>query len=131
MRTEIRRLIRASLLFLIVISGGYMVGQGRIAYGAEANVQAACLKCHGGSFDTLASRKPAFKAHNGEMVNPHQYVPHNEKKSENVPDCMNCHTRHPIPPREKIDLSKINLDSCYLSCHHEQNFQPCGKCHQH
>jgi hypothetical protein len=89
----------------------------------------ACINCH--PFEALNARTASFKAEKGEIVNPHVYVPHNEKKPENIQDCTNCHTAHPIPLKEKVDLSKINLDSCYLSCHHQQNFEPCGKCHKH
>ena len=99
------------------------------AAGNGANGQAACVNCH--EFDELASMKPAFKAPSGEIINPHRYIPHSEKKPENVPDCADCHTPHPIPPMEKIDLSKIGVESCYLSCHHQQNFEPCDDCHKH
>lgn len=90
---------------------------------------AVCLPCHGGSFDKLAAKKASFKTDSG-MVNPHQFIPHNEKKAENVPDCLDCHTAHPNPPREKIDLSKVNVENCYLSCHHQQNFEKCEICHK-
>jgi hypothetical protein len=88
----------------------------------------ACVSCH--SFEALNARKASFKAEKGEIVNPHVYIPHNEKKPENVQECADCHTVHPIPLKEKVDLSKINLDSCYLSCHHQQNFERCNNCHK-
>ena len=88
----------------------------------------ACVSCH--SFEALNARKASFKAEKGEIVNPHVYIPHNEKKPENVQECTDCHTVHPIPLKEKVDLSKINLDSCYLSCHHQQNFERCNNCHK-
>ena len=88
----------------------------------------ACVSCH--SFEALNARKASVKADRGEIVNPHIYIPHNENKPENVQDCTNCHTMHPIPLKEKVDLSKVNIDSCYLSCHHQQNFESCNKCHK-
>jgi len=120
-----------ALFVLILIIAGYLLRYiNSVQADTGAQGPAACLACHGGSFEKLASQKPAYKASSGEIVNPHQYIPHNEKKPENVPNCTDCHSTHPIPPKEKIDLSKVNVDSCFLSCHHQQNFEPCNNCHK-
>jgi hypothetical protein len=130
MKTQIK-VITLWVLFLALalIVGVYLSDTMKVADAADnAEGPAACLACHGGSFDKLASKKAAFKAPSGEIINPHQYVPHNEKKAENVPNCIDCHSAHPIPPKEKIDLSKVTVDSCF-SCHHEKNFNRCNTCH--
>ena len=98
-----------------------------IAVDKEPQGPAACLSCH--TFQNLADKKPTFKTESGLLVNPHQFIPHNEKKAENVPNCLDCHTHHPNPPREKLDLSKVEVESCYFSCHHLRIFEKCGKCH--
>ncbi len=90
---------------------------------------AACLSCHEGSFDKLAEKKASFKTESGLLVNPHQFIPHGEKKAENVPNCLDCHTSHPNPPKEKIDLAKVEVESCYVSCHHLRTFNKCVGCH--
>jgi hypothetical protein len=86
-----------------------------------------CLACHG-SYDTLAEKTSKFKATSGEMVTPHQYVPHAEKKE--IPDCTECHIEHPVPleDKSKVVIPK-NLDWCYSACHHANNLQPCKTCH--
>ena len=118
-------------LFLPLILAFYLSGITKAADAVDKKPRgaAACLPCHGGSFDELAAKKASFKT-DSLMVNPHQFIPHNEKKAENVPDCLECHTAHPNPPREKIDLSKVNIENCYLSCHHQQNFEKCDNCHK-
>jgi hypothetical protein len=95
----------------------------------SAKESAACLACHGGSFDKLSSKKPAFKAPTGEIINPHVYIPHKERKAENVPNCTDCHSKHSLPPAGKIDLSQVKVDSCFRACHHDNNFKPCQDCH--
>jgi hypothetical protein len=132
MKTQIKRMIISGLfLALTIIAGLYLSGTMKVADAADKVEQgpAACLACHGGSFDKLVDKKPAFKAPSDEIVNPHQYIPHNQKIAENVPDCTGCHSKHPIPPKEEIDLSKVNVDSCF-QCHHEQNFRKCKTCHR-
>jgi hypothetical protein len=118
-------------LVLTLILGFYLSDTTKVANAVDKKPRGAavCLPCHGGSFDKLAAKGASFKTDSG-MVNPHQFIPHNEKKAENVPDCLDCHTAHPNPPKEKIDLSKVNIENCYLSCHHQQNFEKCDDCHK-
>ena len=140
MKKKAKRLALYGLfIFSALILGMYLVYAIQVADAATKTTKpaktkaetkpASCVTCH--SFEELAAGKASFKTESGDMVNPHRYIPHNEKKPENVPDCTNCHTEHPNPPTEKIDLSKVDINNCYLSCHHQQNFEPCGKCHKH
>ena len=132
MKTQIIRITLWGLFFtLALIVSLSLFGTMKVARAADEGKQgpAACLACHGESFEKLASEKPAFKAPSGEIINPHKYIPHNEKKAENVPNCTDCHSTHPIPPKGKIDLAKVNVDSCF-GCHHSMNFQQCSNCHQ-
>jgi len=134
MKTQAQRLTLWGLfLFLALILTWNLSDSGKYADAAEkaAKGPEACLACHGGSFDKLIEKKTAHKAAGGETINPHKYIPHNENKTENVPDCLGCHSQHTIPPKGKIDLSKVNIESCYLSCHHQQNFERCSNCHDH
>jgi hypothetical protein len=86
-----------------------------------------CLDCHG-PFDKLAEATANYQAPSGEIVTPHQYVPHEEKKD--IPECTECHKPHEIPLVDKSTVVKPNnLDYCYQSCHHSNNFQPCSTCH--
>jgi hypothetical protein len=86
-----------------------------------------CLACHG-SFDDIAAATADFKAPSGEIVTPHQYVPHAEKQDE--PQCVECHIPHPIPPESKDQVViPDKIDWCYSSCHHADNLQPCSRCH--
>ena len=119
-------------LILLLMLFGYLSETVKLADAADtaAKGPAACLACHGGSFEKLAAKKPAFKAPSGEIINPHMYVPHDEKKAENVQDCTNCHSQHPVPLKGKVDLTKVTVDNCYLSCHHQQSFERCDKCHK-
>ncbi len=132
MKTQTIRIALWGVFFtLAFITGLSLFDTMKVADAADEGKQgsATCLACHGGSFDKLASKEPFFKAPSGEIINPHKYVPHNEKKAENVPNCTDCHSAHPIPPTGKVDLSKINVDNCF-GCHHAQNFQQCSNCHQ-
>jgi hypothetical protein len=134
MTTQAKRITLWGLFLAVAfVLGLYLSAATKVADAADKAAQgpAACLACHGGSFETLVSKKPSFKAASGETVNPHRYIPHNEKKVESVPNCFDCHSMHPIPPKEKIDLSKIKVDSCFLACHHAQSFERCDNCHKH
>ncbi len=120
------------LVVLALLLGGYLSESVNFANAEDkaAPGPAACLACHGGSFEKLASKKPSFKASSGEIINPHQYLQHDLKTVENIPNCTDCHSTHPIPLKEKVDLSKVNVESCFLSCHHQQNFERCNNCHK-
>jgi hypothetical protein len=117
-------------LLLILIGSFYLSQTTKVADAVDKEPQGStsCLSCHGGSFDKLADKKASFKTDSG-LVNPHQFIPHSEKKNGNVPNCLDCHTPHPNPPKERVDLSKVNVENCYVSCHHMQRFEKCGKCH--
>jgi hypothetical protein len=97
--------------------------------GQETKVEkSVCLACHG-TFDEIAAATADYVAPSGETVSPHQYVPHAEKKD--IPECIECHKPHPIPPESKEEVVKPdNIDWCYNSCHHMRDLQPCGACHQ-
>jgi hypothetical protein len=86
-----------------------------------------CLGCHG-PYEKLADAKPYFKASSGEMVTPHQYVAHADKKD--FPNCVECHETHETPLGDKSKVVKPqNLDWCYQNCHHANNFDGCTTCH--
>jgi len=88
-----------------------------------------CLDCHG-PYDKLAKETADFTMPSGEVATPHQYVPHDEKVEENIPNCTECHTKHEIPLLDKSTVVKPdNVDYCYQNCHHVNNFQPCSACH--
>ena len=72
-----------------------------------------CLKCHGGTLDSLAAQTKNYKAPSGETVNPHVYI-----------DKLAAH-----PHKSKI--KPANVDYCY-GCHHMENFQKCSSsgCHE-
>jgi len=88
--------------------------------------KSVCLACHG-TFDDIAAATADYKAPSGETVTPHRYIPHTE--NQEIPECVECHKPHPIPPESKDQVVKPdNIDYCY-SCHHMRNFQPCTACH--
>ena len=97
--------------------------------GASAGSKDECLECHG-PFTKLASAQPSYVVAGGEKVNPHHLVPHDAKDAKAIPECSNCHTPHPKTLTTKVDLSKLNVEWCYDSCHHQHNFVPCKKCHK-
>jgi len=87
----------------------------------------ACLECHG-PFDNLVAGPKNITAENGEKINPHRYVPHNRKDQKSIPVCVRCHKPHPLPLASKADVPKPNIAWCY-TCHHAEEFTPCGSCH--
>lgn len=129
MKTKQKRITLLGFLLLTLLLCSCFSQTKRTAPDEEPKGPAACLSCHGGSFDKLAAKTPGFKTESGLIVNPHQYIPHNKKEIENVPNCLDCHTAHSNPPKEKIDLSRVEVESCYASCHHMRNFEKCSKCH--
>jgi hypothetical protein len=88
-----------------------------------------CLECHG-SFDELAKSTTNYLAPSGEKGSPHRYIPHGKKDPSAIPGCENCHQSHPVPPTSPMIVPKANMDWCYGTCHHENNFSPCKNCHQ-
>ena len=102
------------------------------ASAATAPTKSDCLNCHG-PFDKLIEASDKYVAPSGETGSPHRYVPHDSKKDEDIPECTHCHTAHPLDPlpaEGSIDRSKVNVQWCYDSCHHENNFKSCKECHQ-
>jgi nitrate/TMAO reductase-like tetraheme cytochrome c subunit len=117
----------SSLMFVVLVwtTDAYM--QESTPKAESGKVAAKCLACHG-PYDKLAETTTDFKAKSGETVTPHMYVPHAEKTD--IPACTECHTPHEIPLGDKSEVVKPdNLDYCYHSCHHMQNFQTCSTCH--
>ena len=98
---------------------------------AATPTKADCLGCHG-PFDKLVEASDKYVAPSGEKISPHRFVPHDSKKEEDVPECTKCHVAHPLDPlpaQGSVDLSKVNVQWCYDSCHHEKNFTSCKDCH--
>jgi hypothetical protein len=90
-----------------------------------------CLGCHG-PFDKLATAAPGYVAPSGEKIRPHYFVPHTSKEIKAIPKCSNCHQSHPNPPTaaDITAMGKPGVDWCYSTCHHENDFTPCTKCHK-
>jgi len=84
-----------------------------------------CLACHG-SFDDIAAATAGYKAPSGETGTPHRCVPHKEKTD--IPECVECHKPHPIPPESEVEKPK-DIEWCYTGCHHAKNLQACSTCH--
>ena len=90
-----------------------------------------CLDCHG-PFGKLIEASGKYVAPSGEKTSPHRYVPHDSKLAKDVPDCTHCHTAHSLdslPAKGSIDKSKLNVEWCYTTCHHEKNLTSCKECH--
>jgi hypothetical protein len=89
-----------------------------------------CLGCHG-PFDKLVTVTLSSVAPSGEKISPHYYVPHTLKEAKAIPECSNCHPPHPTPPTaaDITAMGKPSVDWCYTTCHHDNNFTPCNKCH--
>jgi len=96
-----------------------------------ANSKEACLDCHG-PFDKLAAATASYVAASGEKITPHRYVPHDSKEAKGIPECSNCHQPHPLPPtaRNLANAAKPDVHWCLMTCHHNNNFEPCKKCHK-
>jgi predicted CXXCH cytochrome family protein len=90
-----------------------------------------CLQCHG-PFDKLTEASANYIAPSGEKTSPHRYVPHDSKKEQDIPECSRCHTAHPLSPlpaKGSIDLSKVGVQYCYDTCHHDKSLESCKNCH--
>ena len=93
---------------------------------AAAVSKYVCLGCHG-PFNKIIASSTNYVAPSGEKTSPHRYVPHDANAAVNIPECTNCHTAHslsPLPTAGSIDLSKVGVGWCYVSCHHQNNFTP-------
>ena len=98
---------------------------------AAVDSKEACLNCHG-PFDKLAAAPASYTAPSGEKITPHRYVPHSSKEARGIPECSNCHQRHPAEPTasDLAALAKPDIQWCYTTCHHKNNFEPCKDCHK-
>jgi hypothetical protein len=107
---------------------------------AAATSKTVCLACH--PYDSIIAASANYVMPSGETHSPHRYVnaenetfgkwsddPHHATGVENIPECGWCHTAHPLPLTGTVDLSNMGLESCYSTCHHQNNFAPCGGCH--
>jgi len=111
---------------LIIFSVLLTVGAATPESGKKVEAK-TCLACHG-PFDKIAEVTADFKTSSGEPVTPHQYIPHNEKTQANIPQCINCHKPHEMPPQGRVEKPQ-NVDWCYARCHHMRNLQKCTACH--
>ncbi len=118
--------------FTVVPKVGLMPAQAQTSSASGAAVSKdVCLGCHG-PYDKLAGAPASFVASSGEKINPHTYVPHTSKEAKAVSECTNCHTPHGTPPKpeEIAKLPKPDVQWCYTTCHHQNNFEPCKDCHK-
>jgi hypothetical protein len=112
-------------------AGGVSAGASQSGGSTTTASKDLCLNCHG-PFDNLATASPNYKAPSGEKITPHRYVPHNSKDAKAIPGCNNCHEPHPVPPTAAglAALPKPDVQWCYTTCHHENNFASCKDCHK-
>jgi hypothetical protein len=101
---------------------------GTNASSAVAVSKDMCLACHG-PYDKLATATANYVAPSGEKGSPHRFVPHDATAAVNVPECSNCHQPHPIPPTANMKVTPANVDWCFSTCHHQNDFTPCKNCH--
>ena len=90
-----------------------------------------CLDCHG-PFEDIIKASTNYVTPGGEKTSPHRYVPHDSKLEKDIPECTQCHAAHSLvhlPAKGSIDLSKVTVQWCYATCHHEKNFTSCKDCH--
>jgi hypothetical protein len=91
-----------------------------------------CLGCHG-PYDKVVKASASYKTEKGEAVNPHTTVEdkqlHAHLSGKGLVECSKCHKTHANPVVSVKDVFKANVNWCYLNCHHQDNFTPCGACH--
>ncbi|MEG0503995.1 MAG: hypothetical protein RR547_05065 [Raoultibacter sp.] len=74
-----------------------------------------CLSCH--PYDEVMAKSAEYVTPEGEKANPHRTVdenadkPHEATGSEVPYDCAGCHTAHPNPPTEAVELP-ASVSSC-------------------
>lgn len=128
--------MKRKFLFIGIAMSFFIVGM--VSSGASQTIgrtmaasKEACLDCHG-PFDKLAAATASYMAPSGEKITPHRYVPHNSKEAKGIPECSNCHQPHPVPPgaSDLAALAKPDIQWCYTTCHHKNNFEPCKDCHK-
>lgn len=127
----------------VVVTGllcGYVAGVAAAVFADQSPLPAAspkaestkdaCLACHG-PFSALAERTRGFEAPSGEKTTPHRNVPHQSSEPGIVPECENCHQKHPVPhpAADQSAREKPKIEYCYGTCHHTKEFTPCKACH--
>jgi len=118
---QIRRATLPALLIALAL--GLAAGLPLLA--EEAPDSETCLMCHG-PFDKLVEATAGYTWPGGEVVSPHQYVPHDSKT---VADCSLCHKAHPLPPTAEDIKAMAAPDPSYcFECHHTKKLS-CGTCH--
>jgi len=106
--------------------------------GAAATSKTTCLGCH--EYDRVIAATAGHMMPGGDKLSPHRYVdaksikdpaatPHRVMGVENIPECTNCHTEHPVPYSGTLDRSTLKVTWCYTTCHHQENFTRCSECH--
>ena len=86
-----------------------------------------CLKCHG-PYEALVGKNVQVESDGG-PVNPHVYVPHDAGAKGDIPECIGCHTPHPLPPPAGYHEPTATIEGCY-GCHHTYEFKKCSGCHK-
>lgn len=86
-----------------------------------------CLKCHG-PYEALVGKNVQVESDGG-PVNPHVYVPHDAGAKGEIPECIGCHTPHPLPPPAGYHEPTATIEGCY-GCHHTYEFKKCSGCHK-
>jgi hypothetical protein len=132
MRKQIRIVTAGVFLFSLVFTLGRVASvPAQAGAPATGTYKAVCLNCHG-PFEKLEAASPSYVAPSDEKITPHRYVPHNSKEEKSVPECGNCHQPHPVPPTPGglAAIAKPDVQWCYTTCHHENNFVTCKKCHK-
>lgn len=99
-----------------------------LAADAPKDQKAQCLACHGPSLEKFLEKSVQYKT-DGQVINPHRFVPHDSKKAEDFPDCLNCHKPHALPPPQGYHDTKVQVTLCY-DCHHNYKFEACNQCHK-
>jgi len=108
------------------------------APGAAETSKTSCLGCH--EYDRVIAATADHMMPGGDKLSPHRYVdaksikdpaakPHGAMGIENIPECTNCHTVHPVPYTGTLDRSTLKVTWCYSTCHHQENFTRCSECH--
>ena len=122
----------AALLAAAFAASGALAAEDSAEKASDSTKQ--CLMCHGGSFEALREQTKNWTDEFGDKIQPHQYLdsesanPHQGAKV--VPECTNCHEKHPVPLPAGYKPKQATFSTCY-GCHHMENFQKCSDagCH--
>ena len=112
MRRKIRYILLGVPLF--ALAGALISG-----VSIPATPNDLCLECHG-PFDKLAAAGAKYRAPSG------------VKDAKAIPECSNCHQPHTASPTASdiAALPRPEVQWCYTTCHHENDFKPCKECHK-